>query len=170
MATTKDDDIMLHALRKERDEAHQKVMQLDRLIKKILSGNYSPKSVEINNDNGVTIGIPTLEPQLPFTLNSFPKNADIKVQVLKVFDSLKVASKLKELQTEYNRLSESHYNIREIVRSLHKSRLLRLMKEIDANRGIFWVKAEWLEDDRLKEEFKPVGFDMIYKQDNLEYE
>jgi hypothetical protein len=74
------------------------------------------------------------------------------------------------LQTEYNRLSGTHFNIREIVRSLHKSRLLRLMKEKDATRGIYWVKTEWLEDNRLKEEFKPVGFDMLYKADNLEYE
>jgi len=44
------------------------------------------------------------------------------------------------------------------------------MKEKDATRGIYWVKTEWLEDNRLKEEFKPVGFDMLYKADNLEYE
>jgi hypothetical protein len=74
MAATKDDEVMLHALRKERDEAHQRVLNLDRLIKKILSGQYSPKSVEINNNKSEVIGNSANEPQLPFTLNSFPKS------------------------------------------------------------------------------------------------
>jgi hypothetical protein len=170
MAITKDGEILLMALSKERDEAYQRVLSLDRLIRKIKGEYFSPKSNRGNNEDGEIIGIAPREPQLPLTPNNFPKGVDIKVQVLRVFDSLKIAVKLKEVQTEYTKLSGSSYNIREIVRSLHKSRLLRLIKEKDAKRGIFWVKADWIDNGLLLDEFKPAGFDMLYKGDNLEYE
>jgi hypothetical protein len=167
----RDEEILLTALRRERDEVHEKLMQLDRIIKRIKTGEYFPKKA-IQDELG-EISIPQISlinhtPNSPD--NSFPKNADVKVQVLKVFDVIGKAVKLKDLQTEYNKLSGTHFIIREIVRSLHKSRLLRLVKEKDALRGIFWVKAEWVENGQLLEDYKPEGFDMLYKAANLEFE
>jgi hypothetical protein len=166
----KDDEILISALRREREEVHQRLMQLDRIIGRVKSGEYA-QNREIQDELGIasTKSVePVKAPQI--SDSSFPKTVDIKVQVLRVFDIDRKALKLKEIQAEYSRLSGSRYNIREIVRSLHKGGLLRLMKEKDAMRGIYWVKTEWVENDQLLEEFKPEGFDILYRPENLEYE
>jgi hypothetical protein len=40
MARIPDNEVMLTALRKEREELHQRIMQLDRIIKRIKTGEY----------------------------------------------------------------------------------------------------------------------------------
>jgi hypothetical protein len=100
----------------------------------------------------------------------FPKQADMKVQVLKLFDIIRKASKLKDLQAEYTKLTGSNFSIRDILRGLHHSKLLRLIREKNVNRGMLWVKTEWIENGQLLGEFKPVGFDLLYKSENIEYE
>jgi len=106
----KDDEVMLIALRKEREQFHQKILQLDRIIKKVKTGEYFIKpqltiqDVKVKTDEPVT----------------FPKNVDIKVQVLKIFDMIRKAAKLKDLQTEYNRLNGHIHPLRDTIRGLHK--------------------------------------------------
>jgi len=167
MAISKDDELMLFALRKERDIVHERLMQIDRIIKRIKTGKY------INEESLGSEGTAVIEQSKQtaiIPLNDFPKIADIKVQVIRVLDIHRKAAKLKELQNIYNKLNDSHYNIRETMRSLHRSRIVRMIREKDASRGIFWVKSEWVENDQLLDEFKPDGFDMLYKSENLEYE
>jgi hypothetical protein len=166
MALTKDDEMMLFALRKEREEVHERLMQIDRIIKKVRSGKYSDEST---GSEGLSVDQPS-DQTTAIPLNEFPKNADVKIQILRVMGELGKASKLKEIQAVYNRLSGSHFNIRETLRSMHRSRLIRLIREKDATRGMLWVKSEWVENDQLLEEYKPEGFDMLYKAENLEYE
>jgi len=45
-----------------------------------------------------------------------------------------------------------------------------MIKEKSANRGILWVKKEWVENGQLLDEYKPEGFDLLYKGENLRYE
>ena len=157
-----DIDVMLIALKKEREQAHQKVMQLDRIIKGIKEGKYSS---DINTHERIE----TANKQ-PVVFNQSFKTADIKVQVLKVFDSIGKAVKLQTIQDEYNRLAETKYPIRDTVRSLQNSDKLKMIKEKGASRGFLWAKADWIDNNQLLDQYKPEGFDMLYKAENLEYE
>lgn len=105
-----DIEVMLGALKKEREIAHQKVMQLDRIIKRIREGGGEDDILQIQNIEAT--------PRQPVVFNQSIKTADTKVQILKTFDSIGKAVKLQAVQDEYNRLTESNYNIRDIMRSL----------------------------------------------------
>ena len=157
----KDDEVMLLALRKEREQLHQKIMQLDRIIKKVKTGEYLVKpSLSIADIKQATTNEPV----------TFPKNADIKIQVLKVFDLIREASKFKDIQTEYNKLNGNSYPLRDTLRGLHKLGLLMMIKERAANRAILWVKKEWVENGQLMDEYKPEGFDLLHRSENLLYQ
>lgn len=157
-----DIDVMLIALKKEREIAHERVLQLDRIIKRIKEGKYSNDKDEAANE--IT---PARQPAI---FNQSFKTADIKVQILRVFDVIGKASKLQAIQDEFNRLTESSYNIRDTVRSLQNSKKLKMIKEAGASRGFLWAKAEWIDNDRLLDEYKPEGFDLLYRADNLIFE
>ena len=158
----RDDEVMLIALSKERERLHDELMQVDRIMRKIKDGIYLA-------DQQITAVIVRDEPKQLEDGNTFPTNANIKIQLLKVFDLLCCAVKLKEVQDEYTRQTGKAFNVREGVRSLHAAKLLYSVKEKDANRSIFWVKRDWVEDGVLLSKHKPEGFDMLYKDDNLEY-
>ena len=34
---------------------------------------------------------------------------------------------------------------------------------------IYWVKSDWVDDAMLLNEYKPDGFDFLYKDEELEY-
>lgn len=153
-----DSEVMLIALSKERNELHDKLMHIDRIIKRIKDGEYF--------GSGEVIRIEAKAAAIPNRI-AFPKHTDTKVIVLKAFDNLGQVASLKQVQDEYNKLSGNTQNIRETVRSLNNSKLIVMMKEKDANRGIFWLKSEWISDGEVLEQYKPEGFDLLYKADNL---
>lgn len=153
-----DSEVMLIALKKERDELHDKLMHVDRIIKKIKDGDYF--------GNGEVIKIEAKQAVIPNRL-AFPKHTDTKVIVLKALDNLGQVASLRQIQEEYNSLSGNTQNVRETMRSLNKSKLVLMMKCKDADRGIFWVKKDWLLDGVLMDEYKPEGFDLLYNEDNL---
>ena len=153
-----DSEVMLIALSKERNELHDKLMHVDRIIKKIKDGEYF--------GSGDIIRIEAKEAVIPNRI-AFPKHTDTKVIVLKAFDNLGQVASLKQVQDEYNKLSGNTQNIRETVRSLNNSKLIVMMKEKEANRGIFWLKSEWIADGEVLDQYKPEGFDLLYKSDNL---
>ena len=160
--TVNDTDIILKALRKEREQAHQKVMQLDRIIKNIKDGKFSNDFAEITEVKETN--------KLPVVFNQSFQTADFKVQILKIFDSIGKAVKLQVIQDEYSRLTGNNNTVRDIVRSLQHYSKLRMIKEKGASRGFLWAKAEWIESGQLLEQYKPEGFDLLYKPDNLIYE
>ena len=157
-----DTDVILSALHKERQLAHQKVMQLDRIIKRIKEGNYAGEVLEIEPIES--------QSRQPVVFTQSFKTADTKVQILRVFDVVRIASKLQVIQDKFNELTQTNYNIRDIIRSLQRSGKVRMMKEKNASRGFLWVKSEWLDNGQLLEEFKPEGFDMLYKPEDLIFE
>jgi hypothetical protein len=155
-----DTDVMLSALKKEREQAHQRVMQLDRIIKQVKDGKYLTNSTTPDNNK---------DSKQPVRIE-FPQKADLKVQILRVFDIIRKATRLNDVQAEYNRLNGNPYPLRDTIRSLQSSKLLVLIKEKTATRGFLWAKADWIENGQLLDEYKPEGFDMIYKPENLIYE
>ncbi len=167
MANNADDDVIVRALRKEREILHERLMQIDRIIKRVKGGEYVGFSSTKDRGTEGTNVIPHI---LDIPTDVFPKQADIKIQVIKTFDALGIASRLGEVQKKYSELSDSNFDIRETVRALHRAKLLRMIRVKDATRGMFWVKVEWLEDNRLLSEHKPVGFDLVYKPEHLIYE
>ena len=155
-----DYEIMLSALSKERDVLHDQLMQVDRIINKIKTGQYLAS-------NQIT----TLE-IIPSNANepvSFNNNANIKVQAIRLFDLIGHAVKLKEINTEFTKQTGRVFNLREVVRSLHASRLVYMVKEKSLERAKYWVKREWVENGQLLDQYKPEGFDLLYKPEDLEF-
>ena len=160
---TNDKQVILNALQRDRDELHDKIMQLDRIIKKVKGLDYSN---ELDND----VKQLAVQPAQLAPIDKFNVQADIKVQVLTVFEIIGHAAKLKDLQYEYHKLSGNAFNIREVVRGLNRQRILLMIREKDSIRGVLWVKKEWVRNDVLLDEYKPEGFDMFYQAGNLIYE
>src|SRR4051794_28987103 len=101
-------DQILKSLQRDRDEAYNKLKDIDKLIKQIKSGDYS-----FLNLNGHKIDNNTLESDMrtvadstiPVSANAaFPLKADTKIQILHIIDTLGKASKLKVIQEKFNEL------------------------------------------------------------------
>lgn len=81
-----DTDIMLYALQKERDELHSRIMQIDRIMSRLKAIEYSPAIVDNTQTSNEVASIEMN------SRDNFPKTADIKLQVLRVFEILGKAS------------------------------------------------------------------------------
>jgi hypothetical protein len=161
-----DKEVILAALQRERDELHDKIMQVDRIIKRVKNVDYS------NDDSNKQIET-TIAIKQPVALSkpvSVSTSTDIKVQILRVFEILGKASKLSQIQDEFTKLTGSNYRIRDVVRGLKQSRILCMLKLIDSHRGILWVKRDWVRNGVLLDEYKPEGFDLFYQASNVIYE
>lgn len=166
MEYSQDIQIVLDSLNKDKRELLDKINSIDKLIKKIKYGNLNL---------GLTKGaqqIAAIEEDLqPEQVKQFPLKADLKVQVIKVFDILAVASKLKDVQDKYKELTGIRHNLRETLRNLNKHEILKLIQPKGTQRGLYWVKAEWLEENGtlLKEQHKFEGFDLLYSDEMIEF-
>ena len=76
---------------------------------------------------------------------------------------------MRHIQAEYDKLTGADLNVREPVRALQKAKKVKLMRVKNMERGIYWVKADWIEEGRLLDEYKPEGFDLLYNESDLEY-
>ena len=155
-----DYEVMLSALSKERDGLHDQLMQVDRIIKKIKTGQY------LASNQITTLEIIPSNAKEPV---SFSTNGNIKVQAIRVLDVIGHATKLKEINTEYTKLTGKVYNLREAVRTLHASKIVYMVKEKSLERAKYWVKREWVENGQLLDQYKPEGFDLLYKPEDLEF-
>jgi hypothetical protein len=155
----------LQALQRERDELHDRIMQVDRIMKRL-------KGIDtIDSSNGITEQlqvVPILKDK-PQPISPTKSN-NIKIVILSVFDILKTASKLKDIQLEYEKISGNKYDIRETVRTLYRANRLRMIKEKGVNKTCYWVKSEWIDNGQLLDEFKPEGFDLLYLPGDLIYQ
>lgn len=115
-----DTEVILNALQKERDELHDRIMQVDRIIKRVKSLEYSASDTSQDSVKQLPVEGSSESAK---AFNIFPRIVDIKIQVLRVFDLIKLAAKLKDIQTEYTKISGNKYNIRETV---HQSVLFML--------------------------------------------
>jgi hypothetical protein len=124
---TSDKDVILNALQRERNELHERIMQIDRIIKKVRDVN------EGSNDNEILLSKVPLElnlspTQKTITASGFTKTKDIKLQVLNVFDVIGKAAKFKQLQATYFKISDNAFSIREIIKGLNRQGLLLKMR------------------------------------------
>ena len=156
-----DSEVMLIALSKERDELHDKLMHVDRIIKKIKDGEY------FGSGDIIRIEAAPAKPVVIPNRIAMPKRMDNKVLILKAMDNLGAVASLGQIHDEYKALTGSKGNIRDNVRSLNRAGLLLMMREKDADRGNYWVKKEWIENGVILDQYKPEGFDLLYKADNL---
>jgi hypothetical protein len=157
--------VVLNALSKERNELHEQLMQIDRIIKRMKEGNLGDEQGELIP---VELQPVKLAAQRVVGLGGSQDRA--KVIVLKAFDIIRHACKLREVQDEYNKITGKRYNIRESVRALQRQGLLMLVREKGSDRGYYWIKSEWLKDEILSPEYKPEGFDLLYQPDNIIFE
>lgn len=98
-----------------------------------------------------------------------PVDAPIGIQILTILDIKRKASKLKDIQDEFNRLTGKSFNIRQSIRTLNTNGKVKLMREKGASRGNYWVRSEWVDNGVLLDEYKFDGFDKYYKAEDLDY-
>jgi hypothetical protein len=163
MEHTQDLELILGSLNKDKRELLDKVAEIDKLIKRIKYGNINLK---LNKGNNV-VDENVIESQQQV----FPMKADLKVQVIKIMDIIGVACKLKDVAEKYKELTGVHHNLREVLRTLNKHEILKLIQPKGTIRGLYWIKTEWLEDNntRLKEQHKFEGFDLLFTDDMIEF-
>ena len=162
MEYTADTTLILNSLNKDRKELAEKLSAIDKLIKKIKYGSVNLGAIKGTTDNE---GVEVSEQIAPFPLKS-----DLKVQVIKIMDDLGEAVKLNAIQDKYKEYTGYRANLREVVRNLNRHEILKLLQPKNSIRGLYWIKAEWLDDDgRLKEKHKFEGFDLLYTDDMIEF-
>ncbi len=166
MEYTQDVELILTSLAKEKKELLDKVSEIDKVIKKIKYGNLN-----LRLSQGTKIENDLIENDTKQQPQSFPMKADLKVQIIKIFDIIGVACKLRDVQEKYKELTGINHNLRESLRNLNKHEILKLIQPKGTIRGLYWAKAEWLEDNgtRLKEQHKFEGFDLLFTDDMVEY-
>lgn len=155
-----DTEVILNALQKERDELHERIMQVDRIIKRVKSLEYTQDKEAKEPQQ-----IENKEPIAP--LNLFPKTADIKVLIIRAMDMLNVCSRQKDIQLAYNDLSGNQYSVRESMRTLNKNKVLVRVINKTTGKSFLWAKSDWISDGQLIDKYKPEGFDLLYKADDL---
>jgi hypothetical protein len=162
-----DADVIISALQKERDALHNQIMQIDRIIKRVKSLEYSPDG-DISQPKEISqqsTPIPATQPA-----KSLPRKSDIKVLILRAFDILGKASTLAEIQAEFNQINGSNYNIKEVVRAMKNAGFIKIIRQKNSTRGFLWVKADWIINGQIADNYKTDGFDVLYKPENLVYE
>jgi hypothetical protein len=167
MDNTQDIELILSTLYKDRDELTAKLSNIDKLIKKIKTGSFALN----NTPNKELVNTDVVEQ--PVKALEFPYKSEFKFQLLALFDLIGTPCKLKELQEKYREITGSNYSPRETLRTLNRHGIIKLLRsKFGNNRGLYWVKAEWLENDntRLKDQYKFYGFDQVFNEDNIEFE
>jgi len=162
-----DREVILAALQRERDELHDKIMQVDRIIKKVKSVDYSEDNLL---DNPMQLEIKEAASPVLAPVKTFSKSADIKVQILTVFEMIGKAAALKDIQHQYFQLTDKAYNIREVVRGLNRQGIVLMIRVKDSQRGVLWVKKDWVRNGCLLDQYKPEGFDLFYQATELLFE
>ena len=103
--------LVIDSLNKDKRELLDKVNELDKLIKRIKYGNLN-----LGLSKGMQVGTLNVESNKEVQLQSFPMKSELKVQIIKIFDILGVACKLKDMQEKYKELRGMYVNWRESLR------------------------------------------------------
>ncbi len=158
MAT--DTEIILNSLQKERDELHARIMQVDRIIKRVKSLDNSPDgNLLFEATKSPTV---TPNPQsTPLAVSTYRKT-DVKVLIIRAMDIIGRAAQFNEVQAEFNKINGCDYKIKEPIRALKDLGILKIMKPKGALRGFLWIKNEWLVNGILDDKYKPDGFELLY--------
>ena len=170
MEYTTETQLILNGLYRDRAELTKQLTNVERLIKKIKLGTFSFDTG--SNNVAATLETDNTPVNNPETKQiDFPLRGELRVQVISVMDMIGKACRLKEIQDKYKEMTGLSVNLRETVRTLSKHKILRILKPKGTERGLYWVKEEWLESDgcKLKEQYKFDGFNLLYNDEDLEY-
>ena len=166
MDTTTDKELILNSLYRDRDELSTKLNDIEKLIKKIKSNNLA-----LNSTPNITSDL--IEPVETATTDKqelqFPYKSELRFQVLGCIDAIGTACKLKDIQEKYKEFTGSTFSLRETLKTLHKYQVIKLLRIKGSDRGSYWVKNDWLEDNQLLDKYKFYGFDVIYKVQEIEF-
>ena len=83
MEHTEDVELILNSLTKEKKELLDKVSEIDKVIKRIKYGNLTLRLSQVASNEAPNNTTDTNQQQ-----SAFPMKADLKVQIIKVFDIL----------------------------------------------------------------------------------
>src|SRR5690242_9913599 len=115
--------MVLNSLNKEKRELLDKVGEIDKVIKRIKYGN-----LKLGLSQGIAIDETNNEDTKPQGTQGFPLKADLKVQIIKIFDMIGVACRLKDVQDKHKELTGIYHNLRESLRNLNKHEILKLIQ------------------------------------------
>lgn len=161
---THEKELILKGLYRDRDELSSKLTEVEKLIKKIKSNSFSLIHSPVIEDTPISEVIHTPQENL------FPYKAEMKFQILAIIDMIGFACKLKDIQDKYKELTGSLYSVRETLRTLNKHNVIKLLRPLKSDRGLYWVKTEWLDaDGNLMDKHKFYGFDQLYKPETIEF-
>ena len=163
--TTQEKELILKGLYRDRDELTARLNEVEKLIKKIKLNAFSLVQTPVVEDKKNEDVAPSLQQPI------FPLKAELKFQVLAIIDMIGVACKLKEIHSRYTELTGSTYSVRETLRTLNKHKVIKLLRSKESERGLYWVKTDWLADNntRLQDKYKFYGFDTIYPADTIQF-
>src|SRR5215813_9317168 len=165
MRQAQDIELIISSLNKERNELLLKVAEIDKVIKRIKYGGLNLGLAKQAEDND-------LAPAIEQTENpaTFPVKAELKVQAIKIMDLLGVASKLRDIRDKYHEITGLNVNFRETLRNLNRHEILKLLQPKGNLRGLYWIKAEWLDEQgNLKQQHKFHGFELLFTDDMIEF-
>ena len=170
MTHTTDTQLILNGLYRDRADLTKQLTDVERLIKKIKLGTFSFDEGNTNDTVKVVEGDNSEIKEQPKQIE-FPLRGEVRVQVLCIMDRIGVACRLKEVQDKYKEATGMNVNLRETLRNLCKHQILSLIKPKQTERGLYWVKREWLEGDgtKLKDQHKFDGFNLLYNDEDLEF-
>ncbi|HUZ57193.1 MAG TPA: hypothetical protein VMU83_00250 [Hanamia sp.] len=165
---TTDTQLILNGLYRDRADLTKQLTDVERLIKKIKLGTFSLNGND-NNTNDTLEPVSNSNNKTKTKQIEFPLRGELRVQVINVMDMIGVACKLKQIQDKYKEMTGLNVNLRETVRTLSKHQILRILKPKGTERGLYWVKDEWLEGEgsKLKEQYKFEGFNLIWNDEDF---
>lgn len=72
---------------------------------------------------------------------------------------------------DIKKITGVHTNLRETVRDLHKHEILKLVRPKGTERRLYWVKTNWLEDNKTKliDSYKFAGFNLLNNDSAIEF-
>ncbi|HUZ61504.1 MAG TPA: hypothetical protein VMU83_22195 [Hanamia sp.] len=163
MEQTTETQLILNGLYRDRQDLTKQLTDIERLIKKIKLGTFSLNGND-NNSNDTSEPVNNSNDKPETKQIEFPLRGELRVQVISVFDLIGKACRLKEIQDKYKELTGLLPNLRETLRTLSKHKILRILKPKGTERGLYWVKEEWLEGEgsKLKEQYKFDGFNLLF--------
>jgi DNA-binding HxlR family transcriptional regulator len=166
-----DNKIIIEALKQKKLELLTQVAQLDKHIKELQGKDNNSSSPVINSMASIR-NLPNNQTVTNPLLFKLPKTNQVKAEVLGLFDFFNRPVRMSELQEKFMEgKTLSDFHIRETVRSLNKSGVVKLMKINESNRNSYWVKTDWIDKatKRLKDEYKWEGFDSVFSPDELKF-
>jgi len=165
MEQTTEIQVVLNSLLKEKKELNDKITEIDKVIKRIRYGNLNLGLSKVNAPNDNDLDKPESQQR-----QDFPLKADLKIQAIKIFDIIGVACKLSDIRDKHHEITGLRINFRETLRNLNRHDILKLVQPKGNVRGLYWIKAEWIDEDgKLKEQHKFQGFELMYSDEMIEF-